>query len=320
MDLCSLSNVRKMLADNSLSPRKSLGQNFLVNPGVPEMIAEKSAMLARRDINSDAPIGVIEIGPGIGALTERLSQYYDRVVALEIDRGIASLFEKNFSRYENVKLILGDVMKTDIHALISENLADIMSAGGTVSVCANLPYYITTPVIMRILESFDPTEKLPLSSVTVMIQSEVADRLTAKAGTSEYGSITASVSLRGNTIKNFDVSPGSFYPPPKVKSTVISIIPHGGIREICPDFSGNNEELRFFFHKVSKVIEAAFAQRRKTLTNALSGLYSKEDVVSALEIIGKSTDIRGERLQASDYCALVNQLIKTEKVNDGRSS
>ena len=308
MDLCSVSRIRGMLADNGLSPRKSLGQNFLINPRIPEMIAGRSAELARGAVSDEAPIGVIEIGPGIGALTAELAEVFDRVVAVEIDSGLAGLFRKTFSEYENVILIEGDVLKTDVSSMLDDHFSDILAAGGSVSVCANLPYYITTPVIMKLLESFDPAGKCPFSALTVMIQSEFADRLAAVAGSSDYGSITASVSLRADVVKNFDVSPGSFYPPPKVTSTVISIIPHGGIREIFPDAPVDDPECRKFFEYTSNIIEAAFAQRRKTLTNALSGLYPKESVASALVKIGKSADIRGERLSAEDFCALSFQL------------
>ena len=297
-----------MLAENGLSPRKSLGQNFLINPRIPAMIAERSADLARINVSGEARVGVIEIGPGIGALTAELAEVFDRVIAVEIDTGLAELFEKTFADFENVKLIVGDVMKTDVPALLEDHFGDILASGGSVSVCANLPYYITTPVIMKLLESFDPTGKCPFSSLTVMIQSEVADRLTARAGTPEYGSITASVSLRADVVKNFDVSPGSFYPPPKVTSTVISIIPHGGIRERFSDAPEDDIECRDFYDATSKIIDASFAQRRKTLTNALSGMYPKESVASALIRLGKNPDIRGERLSAEDFCALAFQL------------
>ena len=269
MDLCSVSRIREMLADNGLSPRKSLGQNFLINPRIPKMIASRSAELARGAVSDEAPIGVIEIGPGIGALTAELAEVFDRVVAVEIDSGLAGLFRKTFSEYENVILIEGDVLKTDVSSLLDDHFSDILAAGGSVSVCANLPYYITTPAIMKLLESFD---------------------------------------LRTDVVKNFDVSPGSFYPPPKVTSTVVSIIPHGGIREIFPDAPVDDPECRKFFEYTSNIIEAAFAQRRKTLTNALSGLYPKESVASALVKIGRSADIRGERLSAVDFCALSFQL------------
>lgn len=308
MDLCSLTAVRELLAENSLSPRKSLGQNFLINPRVPVMIAERAAELARNTASGDAPIGVIEIGPGIGALTASLADRFDRVVALEIDPGLSSLFLKTFAERDNVKLISGDVMKTDVTELLEENFRDLIAEGGSVGVCANLPYYITTPVIMKLLESFDPVKPCPLSAITVMIQSEVADRLSAREGTPDYGSITASVALRANVAKNFDVSPGSFYPQPKVTSTVISIVPHGGIREVFPDSPDDDGECREFFKTVSEIIEASFAQRRKTLTNALSGLYPKESVSAALDKTGKNRDIRGEKLSAYDFCALGFQL------------
>ncbi|MBR7032179.1 MAG: ribosomal RNA small subunit methyltransferase A [Clostridia bacterium] len=312
MDLCSVSAVKRLLSENSLSPRKSLGQNFLINARIPEMIAESSSEFARKSISNNVPIGVIEIGPGIGALTDELANYFDRVVSVEIDPGLSLLFKKTFAGYNNVELISADILKTDIPALVSDCFNDVVSEGGNVSVCANLPYYITTPVIMKLLESFGPTVKNPLSSVTVMIQSEVADRLCAQPGSSDYGSITASVRLRANVVKLFDVSPGSFYPPPKVNSTVIRIIPHGGIREVFPGAPDDNTECRKFFELTSKIIEASFSQRRKTLTNSLSGLFPKDKTASALVKIGKNPDVRGERLSTEDFCALTHMLL-TEK-------
>ncbi len=310
MNLCSPSVVRELLASHSLSPRKSLGQNFLIDPRIPELTADAARKYAEIAGGPDAPKGVIEIGPGIGALTDALSSRFDRVVSVEIDRGLADLFSETFSERENVVLVVDDFLKTDVKQLLEEHFSDILGSGGTVGVCANLPYYITTPVIMKLLESFDPSDPVPLSAITVMIQSEVADRLTAEAGSPEYGSVTASVSLRCAVRKIFDVSPGCFFPPPKVKSTVVSIIPHGGIKEIFDGAPDDREECGAFFGKVHAVIEAAFSQRRKTLTNSLSRLYSKDRIVSGLERMGLRTDIRGEKLSASDFCRLTYELIK----------
>lgn len=299
MDLTSPSEVRRMLADFSLSPRKSLGQNFLINPSIPVMIAERAA-----DAADGSPLGVIEIGPGVGALTQRLAERFDRVLAVEIDEGLSEMFKKTFSGFDNVSLVNADFLKTDVPSLIADHFSDILAAGGSVGFCANLPYYITTPVIMKILESFDPCQPLPLSSITVMIQKEVADRLASEPGGENYGSVTASIGLKCSVKKLFDVSPGSFYPAPKVSSTVISLHPHGGIREVFGDTPSDPDECRSFYSNVTAAIAAAFSQRRKTLTNSLSSLYPKSAVSDALGEIGLRNDVRGERLSPRDFCRI----------------
>lgn len=309
MDLCSPSEVKRLLESRSLSPRKALGQNFLINPAVTQMIAERSYEAAR-EMSGDAMLGVIEIGPGIGALTARLADFYDRVVAVEIDRGLASLFSETFAGHDNVKLVCGDFMKLDLPGLMSEHFSDILASGGSVSVCANLPYYITSPVIMKILDSFTSCVRVPLASITVMIQTEVANRLASTAGSGDYGAITASVALKANVRKYFTVSPGSFYPPPKVTSSVIGIFPHGGIREVFEGCPRDDKECESFFAAVSNVISSSFAQRRKTLVNALSSVYGKEKIRSALCDLGLREDIRGEKLSAADFCKLTNELIR----------
>ncbi len=309
MDLCSPSEVKRLLESRSLSPRKALGQNFLINPAVPRMIAERSYEAAR-EAGADAPAGVIEIGPGIGALTARLADFYDRVVAVEIDRGLAALFSETFAGHDNVKLVCGDFMKIDLPGLISERFSDILASAGTVSVCANLPYYITSPLLMKILDSFTPCGRVPLASITVMIQTEVASRLASTAGSGDYGAITASVALKANVRKYFTVSPGSFYPPPKVTSSVIGIIPHGGIREVFDGCPSDEGECESFYAAVTEVISASFSQRRKTLVNALSLFYGKEKIRFALQQLGLREDIRGEKLSAADFCKLTDMLIR----------
>ena len=179
-----------------------------------------------------------------------------------------------------------------------------MAAGGSVSVCANLPYYITTQVIMKLIEGFPPSGPLPFSAFTVMVQLEVARRLAAEAGSADYGSISASLALRCGVEKLFDVGPGNFLPAPKVSSAVVGIVPHGGIRQVCPDAPQDPDGLLRFAERVSGLIAMAFGQRRKTLTNALSGKYPKEKTAAALEACGLRGDIRGERLSAEDFCSL----------------
>lgn len=303
MDLCNRAVVNELLEKYSLAPRKSYGQNFLINPSIPELIAEKSAEQA-----NSSPCGVIEIGPGIGALTSRLARYYDKVVAIEIDRGLIDLLEETLAGEDNVEVIFGDFMDIDLPALIDEKFHDIISDGGTVGVCANLPYYITTPVIMKILDSFSPSSKIPLSSITIMIQLEVANRLCSAPGSSDYGSITAAIDLQAKARKLFNVSAGNFYPVPKVASSVVSIVPHGGIREIVDFEIGDAVECEAFLGKVKDVIAMAFGQRRKTLTNSLSKKYAKDKIASALSEMGLREDVRGEKLSAKEFCILTRKL------------
>lgn len=298
MELCDLSVVRSLLEKYGQQPKKGFGQNFLINPMIPMRIAEASASFAK----SGKPSGVIEIGPGVGALTQYLCRNYDRVVAVELDRGLIPLLGESLEEYGNVEVVEGDFMKLALPAFIDGHFGDILNEGGSVSVCANLPYYITTPVIMKILESFDPSERIPLASVTVMVQLEVARRLAAKPGTDDYGSITASIALKASAEKIFDVSPGNFLPAPKVSSAVVSLVPHGGIREVFPDSPEDADECRRFSDRVVELISLAFGQRRKTLLNSASSRYPKADITSALEECGIRTDIRGERLSATDFC------------------
>lgn len=306
MQLCNPQIVRGLLDKYGLAPKKAFGQNFLINPMVPERIADASASFA----DSSKPRGVIEIGPGVGALTQYLCQTYDKVVAIEIDRGLIPLLGEALEEYDNVTVVEADFMKIDLPAFVKEHFSDILDAGGTIGVCANLPYYITTPVIMKLLESYPMTEKLPFSSIVVMIQLEVARRLAAKAGSDDYGSITASIALRARAEKLFDVSAGNFHPVPKVASAVVGIIPHSGIREVYPDAPADDEECGEFAKDVNETIGLAFGQRRKTLVNSLSGKYPKEKTAEVLESCGIRADIRGERLSASEFCKITDMLTK----------
>lgn len=282
MDLCNLSTIKSLMSDAGITFRKEFGQNFLTNRIIPEEIAENCADTSDRL--------VIEIGPGIGCLTQELAMRYSKVVAVEIDKGLIPILDKTLAEFDNVTVINEDVMKIDIMELVER-----YSEGKPVSVCANLPYYITTPILMHLLES-----GVKFSSITVMVQNEVAQRLSAKAGSSDYGAITAILGFYGTVRKLFKVSAGSFVPPPKVDSAVVRI----DLYDKCP-YDIKDERL------FRNCIKAAFEMRRKTLENALSaklGGFTKEDVAEAISRSGFDAKIRGERLSTEEFAVLSNHL------------
>ena len=289
MDLCNISVIKSVMADAGITFHKEFGQNFLTNRIIPEDIADNCADTADRMI--------LEIGPGIGCLTQELAMRYKKVVAVEIDRGLIPVLNKTLAEFDNITVINEDIMKVDLSALIEE-----YSEGMPVSVCANLPYYITTPILMYLLES-----GVKLSTITVMVQNEVAARLSAKAGSSDYGAITAILGYYGSVRKLFKVSAGCFIPAPKVDSAVVRI----DLYDKCP-YDIKDEKL------FRNCIKAAFEMRRKTLENALTaklGGYTKEQVADAISRCGFDAKIRGERLSTEDFVLLSNHLfdIKTEK-------
>ena len=297
MNLCNHSVVKELLAKYGLAPRKGFGQNFLINPDVPLHIAE-----------SADPAGecaaVLEIGPGVGALTSCLAERFEKVLAVEIDNGLIPLLKESLSDYDNVTVVNADFMKCDLPMLLREHFG-----GAPVAVCANLPYYITTPVLMKLVESWSPATRTPVRSITLMIQTEVADRLCAKAGSSAYGGITASLALYGKAEKLFNVSAGNFYPVPGVSSSVIRItLYENSIYDLYPDAPSDKEKCSAFCENVKKLISAAFNQRRKTLTNALGGLLPKDRLSASLEELGIRADVRGEKLSALDFCRLASIL------------
>ncbi len=284
MDLCNLSVIRALMSDAGINFRKEFGQNFLTNRIIPEEIAD--------NCTDNENSLIIEIGPGIGCLTTELAMRYKRVVAVEIDKGLIPILDKTLSEFDNVTVINADIMKTDIN-----EIAEKYSDGMQVSVCANLPYYITTPILMRLLES-----GVKFSSITVMVQNEVASRLCASAGSSDYGAITAVLGFYGTVKKLFKVSASSFVPPPKVDSAVVRIDLYSE-----PKFIPKNEKL------FRDIIKAAFEMRRKTLLNALSAKLpslSKEDILSAIRTLGLTDTIRGERLSTEEFVKLSDLLSK----------
>ncbi len=288
MDLCNLSVIKSLMNESGITFRKEFGQNFLTNRMIPEEIAYNC---------TDNPESMIlEIGPGIGCLTQELALRYKKVVAVEIDNGLIPVLSKTLSEYENITIINDDIMKINILELVNQ-----FSEGMSVSVCANLPYYITTPILMRLLES-----GVKFSSITVMVQNEVAARLSAKPGTSDYGAITAVIGYYGTVRKLFKVSAGCFIPAPKVDSAVVRIDLY---KE--PKYSPKNEKL------FRDLIKFAFEMRRKTLVNALSSKLSnlsKDKIASAITSLGYSETIRGEKLSTQDFVKLSD--ILNEKMAD----
>lgn len=282
MNLCNLKTIREILSEFGTAPKKSFGQNFLISPSVPERIAANCC--------DRADSVIVEIGPGIGCLTAELAKKYNRVIAIELDETMIPILARTLAEYPNVTVLQGDILKIDLAALLQKE-----APGAHVSVCANLPYYITTPILMYLLES-----QIAFDSITVMVQAEVASRLTAAPGSAEYGAITASVAYFGLAEKLFTVAAGNFYPAPKVDSAVVRINLYKE-KPVRP-----KSEEAFF-----KTIRAAFGQRRKTLVNALSAAFpdlSKEKIRSALEACGLDERVRGERLPAADFAALSDML------------
>ena len=279
MKLTELSTVKSLCDQFGFSFKKKFGQNFIVSQSVPE------------DIAAVAEGGcALEIGPGIGTLTRELCNVCEKVVAVEIDTTLVPLLETTVGDCKNLKVLFQDAMKTDIKALCEQEFGD-----RKVFVCANLPYYITTPVIMHLLES-----GVQFEAITVMVQKEVADRLTAKAGTAEYGAITVTCQRYGKVVKLFDVPKHCFYPVPGVDSSVVSIIP------------AEREQIYVKDEKLlTNVIRATFNQRRKTLVNALSAEIthiSKAEIAEIIVKCGHREDIRGEKLTLAQFAQIVNNM------------
>ena len=282
MDLCNVSVIKEVMSEAGITFRKEFGQNFLINRIIPENIADNAAY--------DENTLIIEIGPGIGCLTKELAERYKKVVAIEIDKGLIPVLEKTLADYDNVTVINADVMKTDLVQIVEQ-----YSDGMPVAVCANLPYYITTPILMYLLES-----DVKLSSITVMVQNEVASRLVAPAGSSDYGAITAVLGFYGESRKLFKVSAGSFMPAPKVDSAVVKIDLYKEPRYFPRDEKG-----------FRNLIKAAFEMRRKTLVNAINAKFPHIDKGRIAEVVvslGFSETVRGEKLSTEDFVSLSNLL------------
>ncbi len=287
MNLCNPGVIKEVMARAGITFRREFGQNFLIDRSVPEQIAE----LCADDENSL----ILEVGPGVGSLTQELALRYRQVCAVEIDSGLIPVLAETLSEYNNISVVNEDVMKVDLHALLEKELGEPLHDGQNISVCANLPYYITTPILMRLLEC-----GIPFKTITIMIQKEVADRLVASPGTADYGAITAVLAFYGKAKRLFHVPHSAFLPAPKVDSTVIRIDLYGE-----PPF--HVEDRAFFFG----VLHAAFEMRRKTLVNAVSAKYrnlNKDIIAKTLEEMGLDPLVRGERLSATEFAELSNRL------------
>ena len=276
-NLSNLSVIRDIMDRFGFSFSKSLGQNFLVNPSVCPRIAEMGG--------ADEETGVLEIGTGFGVLTHELAKRAKKVVAVELDSRLLPVLDYTLKEHDNVKIVHGDILKVDLPALFQEEFA-----GMKVVVCANLPYYITSPVIMALLE-----KRLPISAITVMVQKEAADRLCAPMPSRACGAVTAAVRYYSEPRMLFPVSRGSFTPPPNVDSAVIRL-------DIRSDLPLDGEEEAQFF----ALVRGAFSQRRKTLQNNLSSSLglTKPQVAAALEEIGVKPTARAEELSMEQLLAL----------------
>lgn len=281
-NLSNISVIKDICQRFGFSFSKSLGQNFIINPSVCPRIAEMGG--------ADAETGVIEIGTGFGVLTHELAKRAKKVVAIELDTRLLPVLEYTLSEHKNVKVINEDVLKVDLASLIREEFA-----GMEVVVCANLPYYITSPIIMALLE-----QRLPIKAVTVMVQKEAAARLCAAMPSRDCGAVTAAVRYYSDPRVLFPVSRGSFMPAPNVDSCVIRL----NVKKELP-LSGEQERRLF------TVIKGAFSQRRKTLQNTLGSslCLPKPAVADALLKIGQKPTARAEELSMEDFIRLNEALM-----------
>ncbi|MBR1422015.1 MAG: 16S rRNA (adenine(1518)-N(6)/adenine(1519)-N(6))-dimethyltransferase RsmA [Ruminococcus sp.] len=280
-NLSNIGIIKDLLDRYGFKFSKSLGQNFLINPSVCPRIAEMG--------NAKAGFGIIEIGTGIGVLTNELAKRADKVCAIEIDSRLMPVLAETLGEYDNIKIINDDVLKVDIKKLIDDEFK-----GLEVAVCANLPYYITSPIIMYLLE-----QRLPIRSVTVLVQKEAAERLCAELGTREAGAVTVAVRYFSEPKILFNVSRGSFMPAPNVDSCAVRF----DIKQTTPQ--GVSDEAFFF-----KTVRAAFSQRRKTLVNSVSsGLGADKSAVSAAaEKASLPASIRPEQLTMEQFIAFSERL------------
>ena len=282
MDLYDYNTIKRILTRHGFTFSKALGQNFLIDPSVcPRMAAA---------LEADDHTGVLEIGPGIGVLTKELSAVCGRVAAVELDRRLPDVLAETLADCSNVQVVPGDVLQMDLQALFADQFAGC----GRLQVCANLPYYITTPVLMRLLES-----ELPIERLVVMVQLEAAKRLCAPLGTRDCGAVSAAVEYYTQPEILFEVGRESFYPSPNVDSAVIALT-----RRQQPPVQVTDEG--YFF----RVVKGAFLQRRKTLANSLNAALGvpKAELTALFQSLGLSATARAEQLTMSQMAALANAL------------
>ncbi len=286
MNLSKPSELKEVLARHGFSFSKSLGQNFLIDNNILDKI-----VIAADISESDC---VLEIGPGAGTLTRCLAQTGARVVAVEIDKALIPILSETMAEFENFKLINNDILKVDLKELTTEEFG-----GKAFNVIANLPYYITTPIVMKLLE-----EHLPVKSMTLMVQKEVADRMCAKCGGKDYGALSVAVQYYCTASVVCKAEPHCFMPQPKVASSVVNL--RVGER---PTVSVKDEKLFF------ALVKSAFGQRRKTLVNALSKspyiTVEKTKITEALGSMGLSADIRGEKMSIEQF-AILSDILRGE--------
>lgn len=281
LDVCNPQVMRGLLAEFGFHFSKSKGQNFLTQRWVPERIVRESGI--------DGTCGALEIGPGFGPLTQELCLQANKVVALEVDTTLRPVLEKTVGEFDHLEILFTDALKTDLPKLVAEKFA-----GLTPTACANLPYYITSPVLTKLLES------RCFASVTVMVQKEVAQRICAKAGSADYSAFTVLCNYYAEPKLLFDVPPSCFMPQPKVTSAVVYLK-----TRTQPPAEIKDEALFF------RTVRAAFAMRRKTLLNCLSAGFpqkSKADLTEILQSVGISPTVRGETLDIPTFSALSNAL------------
>lgn len=282
MDLYDYNTIKRILTRHGFTFSKALGQNFLIDPSVcPRMAAA---------LEADDRTGVLEIGPGIGVLTKELSAVCGRVAAVELDRRLPDVLAETLADCPNVQVVPGDVLQMDLQALFADQFTDC----DRLQVCANLPYYITTPVLMRLLES-----ELPIERLVVMVQLEAAKRLCAPLGTRDCGAVSAAVEYYTQAEILFEVGRESFFPSPNVDSAVIALT-----RRQQPPVQVTDEG--YFF----RVVKGAFLQRRKTLANSLNAALGvpKAELTALFQSLGLSATVRAEQLTMSQMAALANAL------------
>ena len=283
LDVCNIGVMKPLLAEHGFHFSKAKGQNFLIAPWVPERIAEDSGV--------DETVGVLEIGPGIGPLTQQLCLRAKKVCAVEVDTRLEPLLQKTVGEFSNLEILWSDILKQDVKALVAEKFDGLRPMA-----CANLPYYITTPILSTLLEA-ECFER-----VTVMVQKEVAQRIAAKPGTADYGAFTVFCQFYAQPELLFDVPPHCFMPQPKVTSAVVSL-------KVRKELPWDIKDKALFF----RVVKASFAMRRKTLQNGLASGFpelGKAGAAEVLEAVGLPATVRGETLDIAGFASIANEIYR----------